>query len=309
MPSVKPQQPQMLAGDVDVVRDLEIYLEELEDKDSARSENMDIQSLQCSICLDTSGAPCMPPLGCGHVFCQPCLIEHLERQLLAGRCAWCPCCRQGLPGDDLVTTCGTELLEALTAAMSSTSSDQGSSAQAGTRAECRAQRRAERAFRQAARRLHMKRCPSCNAAIEKHGGCNHMQCSCGHSFDWQEALTVVPCNSVHLEGCDGRGFNLWGRTCPNCTPLATAQLIALRAGIITLAIPVTAVGATLATATALVPAVVCAPLAVAYEPIRRLQNKPEQRNIFVAGMKTGLHANAVAAYLTAVIICGDSDRD
>jgi len=152
----------------------------------------------------------------------------------------------------------------------------------------------------------MKRCPGCNAAIEKDGGCSHMHCSsCGRNFNWQDAETVVPCNRVHFRDKD-QGFPLWGCTCRNCTPLATAQLIALRAGIITVAIPAATVGVTIAAATVLVPAVVCAPLAVAYEPVRRLQSKPKRKsNIFVSGMQGGLHAVSIAAYL----LCADSDYD
>jgi len=294
MPTVQPQKPEILSGDTgaDPISTTE------EDGSSSPEESAE-SSRECGICLE-AGA-CLPPLACGHAFCQSCLIEHLERQLHQGRLAWCPCCRQGLQEEDLLGSCSDELFQKLTEVPPTEAPPETSFRIARGGA-------ADRAFRRAARRLHMKRCPGCNAAIEKTGGCSHMHCSsCGHNFNWQDAETVVPCNRVHFrdEG-DQKFFPLWGCTCRNCTPLATAQLIALRAGIITVAIPAATVGVTIAAATVLVPAVVCAPLAVAYEPVRRLQSKPKRRNnIFVSGMRGGLVAVSVAAYL----LCADSDDD
>lgn len=32
-------------------------------------------------------------------------------------------------------------------------------------------------------------CPNCGTYIEKNGGCSHMQCKCGHSFNWLNPLS------------------------------------------------------------------------------------------------------------------------
>ena len=38
-----------------------------------------------------------------------------------------------------------------------------------------------------------RRCPNCQLAIEKNGGCPGMQCAgCGKLFKWDEAASVVP---------------------------------------------------------------------------------------------------------------------
>jgi len=67
--------------------------------------------------------------------------------------------------------------------------------------------RAERAFARWARSNHLKRCPGCNAIIEKRGGCNHMSCgACHHSFSWDSVPLAYPCCGYHLEWCSGGVF-------------------------------------------------------------------------------------------------------
>lgn len=46
----------------------------------------------------------------------------------------------------------------------------------------------DESFRVAARRLSLRECPSCHAAIQRYAGCNSMQCRCGAHFNWQHAL-------------------------------------------------------------------------------------------------------------------------
>ena len=36
-------------------------------------------------------------------------------------------------------------------------------------------------------RIHTRACPKCKAKISKDGGCDHMLCRCGKSFNWSEA--------------------------------------------------------------------------------------------------------------------------
>merc|ERR1712110_1071188 len=150
----------------------------------------------------------------------------------------------------------------------------------------------DRYFRRAARRDHLKRCPNCATPIQKNGGCDHMACPCGTHFSWSQAQTVVPCRQLHLKP---GGFRLWCTTCPGCSKIATAKLGAARAGIVVATPCVTA-------ATATVPAVVCAPLAAAYEPVRRLRGRPSNR--FARGMGSG-----VRLVKHAVVAMIDSDSD
>merc|ERR1712151_463634 len=88
--------------------------------------------------------------------------------------------------------------------------------------------RARRAFERAARRAHLKCCPQCRAPIYKDGGCDHMECTCGHEFNWSEAETLFPCNEVHAHP----KIPLWGTTCPNSTSLAKLKLFARRVGLV-----------------------------------------------------------------------------
>ena len=48
----------------------------------------------------------------------------------------------------------------------------------------------QRAFKRAARRLNLRLCPSCNAPVQKNGGCSHMTCRCGAHFEWSSAKPV-----------------------------------------------------------------------------------------------------------------------
>jgi len=179
------------------------------------------------------------------------------------------------------------------------------------------ERRAKQAFRRAARRDHLKHCPSCYAMIQKDGGCDHMKCHCGHEFSWDNALTVVPCNKVHW---DGQGFPgmMWGKTCKNCTCLAKGKLVALRTGVAVGCVPAAAVGAVAvvagaavavagATVVTVVPAVVCAPLALAYEPVRMLTGK--KKNVLAKGMFAGCHAVGFGMLVAAMMCDGLGDDD
>ena len=52
--------------------------------------------------------------------------------------------------------------------------------------------------REFARRSHVRRCPSCMAAIVKNGGCDHMRCACGFAFNWSSARLEVPCRCINV---------------------------------------------------------------------------------------------------------------
>merc|ERR1712107_808088 len=120
-------------------------------------------------------------------------------------------------------------------------------------------------YRRMARRMHLKKCPSCSAPVLREGGDNQMTCRCGHRFDWNRATTVVPCDRVHLRQS---GCRMWCTTCPGCSNVAKLKLAGVRAGVVVggpivatvaggLAITGVSTVAAIATATAVVPAVVC----------------------------------------------------
>lgn len=41
------------------------------------------------------------------------------------------------------------------------------------------------------RAIDLRHCPSCNAVIQKNGGCPQMRCPCGHRFAWHSARRVT----------------------------------------------------------------------------------------------------------------------
>lgn len=43
---------------------------------------------------------------------------------------------------------------------------------------------------------HARQCPACGVLIYRHAGCNHMQCRCGHNFDWTDVAARVEPVSV-----------------------------------------------------------------------------------------------------------------
>jgi hypothetical protein len=127
-------------------------------------------------------------------------------------------------------------------------------------------RREQRAFRRAAARLELRRCPSCDAAVQKTGGCNNMSCLCGASFQWSRATPLVACRTYHYDSNERR------YCCPHCLPAAYAKLGAVRVARAAAIVPAATVAATVAgavvvaggsvaAAVAVVPAAVFGPLA------------------------------------------------
>jgi len=232
---------------------------------------------------------------------------------------WCPLCRGKLGSEEISSLCPAvpELLKPAVNISDIATGDIPESEHVSRSIWGRFRdRRAKTAFRRAARRDHLKYCPSCHAMIQKDGGCDHMTCHCGLSFSWINPLNVVPCSKVHWNGKHFPG-KMWGTTCKNCTCLAKGKLVAMRTGIAIGCVPVAAVGAAAvvagaavgvagAAAVAVVPAAVCAPLALAYEPVRKLRG--QRHNVFVRGMGAGCHAVQVGAILTCMVF-GDFDDD
>jgi len=253
----------------------------------------------CSICLEsTSLTPML--LACGHEFCHPCLARHVELSLRDSLVPWCPLCRCKLQSVEVSVLCqhDVDILDPAHDFLETQAPPQSSWKRF----------KQQRAFKRTARKLHLKLCPGCGAMIQKEDGCNHMKCRCGKDFSWDEAESVVPCSKVHWNG--------WrvGKTCKNCTCSAHMKLAALRTGAALGAAPVAAVGAVAAVSgvaivvagaavVMAVPAVVCTPLAIAYEPVRRLRRK--ETNVFAKGIGAGGSAVAMGLFIGAWAVCGD----
>ena len=130
----------------------------------------------CPICFtDDMVAPQM--LGCGHRYCAMCIATHASVQRAANRPINCPCCLRPVAPAELPTEVHAEAAE--TAASSSTVEAPALSQQE------------QRAFRRAAKRLDLRLCPSCDAPVQKNGGCNHIRCRCGADFQWSRAKPVA----------------------------------------------------------------------------------------------------------------------
>jgi hypothetical protein len=168
-------------------------------------------------------------------------------------------------------------------------------------------RREQRAFRRAAARLELRRCPSCDAAVQKTGGCNNMSCLCGASFQWSRATPLVACRTYHYDSNERR------YCCPHCLPAAYAKLGAVRVARAAAIVPAATVAATVAgavvvaggsvaAAVAVVPAAVFGPLALVYEPIRRTTWLKKHRN----GLKM---AAASGAMVARYLMCGNDSDD
>merc|ERR1719277_534472 len=187
---------------------------------------------QCAICLETSNPSVKVMLSCGHVFCWSCISQYVLKLREESRLASCPQCKKPLQKHELAICLSSEAAEQLIADDAARvpvsdcqqSSDCNQESSSGVRAV-----------------PHLKRCPSCQALIQKNGGCDHMTCRCGREFFWSQVPCATPCNCVNPHP----KFPIWGQTCPNCAWTATGKLAARRAGIIVvgvLSLPVVVVG-------------------------------------------------------------------
>ena len=194
----------------------------------------------CAICL-VIPANCCLRTTCGHRFCPPCLQSYSEANQ-PDRQLSCPLCKRDLEAD-LLAEAGVVRLESLP--VGSPASD-GSPSSDGSPASGA---REERAYRRLAAKLHLKRCPNCEAPIYKEGGCNSVHClNCRHAFRWTDAHTVVTCHRLHLNLAD-RMDNRWstiadcclGTTCPDCSLLAHSKKAVWRTAITPAAVTLAAI--------------------------------------------------------------------
>jgi len=246
-----------------------------------------------------------------------------------GPCS-CPCCKRGLPEADLrkigLRSHGSRLVRPT---LSNEADHRLSRRRAETRDHARrwtnelATRRVAtrmaphamgatedvRTLQQATRGLELRFCPGCSVPIQKNGGCDSVVCPCGHRFQWPTARPVNPCRRPHLDQ-----HKWWGDSCPHCSRTARAKLVVRRAAVTTAAAtPVAVLGAVgaagaaatvaVGTAVAAVPAAIFGPLALAYEPVRRIRGV--ENNPFIMPAASGAGVVALSLYAT----CGGYESD
>lgn len=222
-------------------------------------------------------------LGCGHVFCQPCVAMHFTVQAHAGRAVSCPNCKREVPPEELATNFSEDIsiamaVRSIAMAVRSGGLEDPTDATNGELAPLDTATR--RAYQRFARAAHLKVCPSCGAHIAKAGGCDHMSCRCGHRFNWSQARTVVPCRTLHWE---------IGKLtiCRGCSPVARAKWAFAQLGMTTLVkAPLVGFGAAgvaafaaLSVAAMTSTAAVFGPPALIVEPFRRLLERKQHRKI------------------------------
>lgn len=238
----------------------------------AAEEGYAADEVMCAICLGSGEAHA---LRCSHSFCRSCLEVHVSNEIGKGRRPWCPLCRREVLDAEVM------LLIPYAARVGIPPPPPSSSSQDAL---------GDASFRRIARRLHLKKCPRCAAVIQKNGGCPRMTCRCGCRFRWEEAETVVPCQRVHFTSDLS---SLFCKTCAGCSGTAKVKLTMTRAGVIFLGAPIVALAAVTLAGGALAvlstavsaPALFCAPLALAYEPVRLVNGYRE--NPFAQGMLSG----------------------
>ena len=137
-----------------------------------------------------------------------------------------------------------------------------------------------------------------------------MTCGCCEKrFHWQRARPLRPCRRCHSdpdEGFVGRWI-----TCAHCSTTAKVQAAVLRAVTVAALAPAALAGVgaiaayvSVGLVVAAVPAVTVGPLALAYEPVRRLR-RPKSKNRLAIAAASG----ACAMVLPVIMCCADYDSD
>jgi len=202
---------------------------------------------ECAICLGTSDQGIKLMLSCGHSYCQSCISQYVESESHHQRKTCCPLCKKELLDREIavchefLSSQAPQLVAAIEGRSSSSTHHAGQGQVGADDPEdllCRC------TFEQMAHNEDMKCCPSCGALIEKNGGCDHMTCRCGYSFNWSRVpllATSMRCNCVHPHP----RYGVWGTTCSNSTLSAKAKLMARRGGLVTAAVSTAAAGSVL----------------------------------------------------------------
>lgn len=157
----------------------------------------DLEIPECTICLEAGSSHVRLRLSCGHVFCRPCMKRYVQHEQREQRVACCPNCKHTLLRDELCVCLPDAEVDRLIAGA--------------------AERVASTDGLQDEPPLDLpglKCCPNCNVRIEKNGGCNHMQCRCGHRFNWSDVPFAGKCDCAIV---NARSHKPWGQTCLHCS--------------------------------------------------------------------------------------------
>ena len=140
-----------------------------------------------------------------------------------------------------------------------------------------------------------------------------MVCQCGRRFKWRDARPVTKCRHCHYDSDEDSWIDRFS-SCRYCSPRAKAEAAAAKAGIASLIVPAgaafvgVAVGAVasaagIAAGIAAVPAAAFGPLALAYEPVRRVLRL--KRNPFAKAAASGLAPAGGMLLVGAMVVCGN----
>eukprot|EP00301_Raphidiophrys_heterophryoidea_P008071 c13043_g2_i4.p1 GENE.c13043_g2_i4~~c13043_g2_i4.p1 ORF type:complete len:703 (+),score=169.05 c13043_g2_i4:172-2109(+) len=170
---------------------------------------------------------------CTHKFCTNCLVQFIT-QHKSGVLA-CAVCKAAMCDQDVVTLVGQEQASLIRGQQNTETNNAVMFAVLGAADEA--------TFRRIAGARHFRLCTACSSPIEKNGGCDNMQCRCGHRFRWSQAPTIVPCNQVHFRARGKWHTKYWGYTCPGCMWSARVKLVCWRSALVIGVVPTIIVGA------------------------------------------------------------------
>ncbi|CAJ1380698.1 unnamed protein product [Effrenium voratum] len=218
-----------LRGCVEKSELVDAFAKRLEDEKTRRS-----LLSYCRICCDWRLEDDIWPLTCGHIVCVQCLSVHLESQMETMRsslkyhlpCPYAPACTHEIRFQDAAA-----MSDALRRLWADLQKRERLLREAKYQVlECPKAGCVGVAYLEKGRRTamcficehtweadaggqdqewqkpgfsrHVRRCPKCQAPIEKNGGCNHMKCTqCGRDFDWaaSQAADSSASNSAGAE--------------------------------------------------------------------------------------------------------------
>jgi len=257
----------------------------------------------CPICLEAPSKPLALP--CMHIFCTSCICRY-GRTLAQQRLPLsCPCCKEVVPSVDVEARLPEVWSVQRRRPTSTTAPPMQPWWVNGGHVSLTPEGRRELA-RASGLRARLRYCPRCAAPVAKNGGCDHMRCVCGCDFSWRSARPVNRSCHMHTAlRCAERAVGAAGKT------LAVAAGGTAILGTAAVVLPVAATVVS-------VPAALCGPLALVYEPIRRTRiaraGLPSRSRANPFTKAAGVGAKAVyftfgAAVHGVIGLCGGYDSD